>query len=238
MCKRRVLFYLSLGLMLMIGISGIYLKILIKADDFNYPTQRWLEYSNYLRGKNIKSTLGIIALSVGDTKTVKNFIDKNKDLIEIWNHGLKHNRGRGWYEFTQSEKQQIENITKANKILEEMLDQKITMFGAPFNAINKNTENALVKTNMKYWLLGRHFKGNPKNNIIILGDTDLVFEFPYFHPNFKKFKAYYEKNKNKDVIVAQIHPNSWKGKQFEEFKKIIEFLSKEKNVSFIHTKDL
>ncbi|MCZ7612284.1 MAG: hypothetical protein M5T52_01705 [Ignavibacteriaceae bacterium] len=51
-------------------------------------------------------------------------------------------------------------------------------------------------------------------------------EFPVGNPDFNSFLKNHSVSSN--YIVFQIHPNMWDENQFNEFKKIIDFLKEEK----------
>ena len=209
------------------------MKIILKADDLGgYPgknktvPQRWQRFVNIIQKYNIKANIGIIGNSLifNDTKYFA-WIKKYHTLgfIEFFNHGFLHRQfnfdGEIYQEFKgTSVKYQYNLISYTNELLKEKTGIQFITFGAPYNAIDKNTSLALTKAEIKAgFFLENNFNGlNLQNRLEI--------EVPVHKVNFKALQKYYTK---KDYVVIQVHPNSWENNSFEEFEEAIQFLKNE-----------
>ena len=220
------------------------MKVILKADDLaGYPgkdetvPKRWQKFVDIIEQYNIKANIGIIGNSlVFDDKAYFSWIQKyhNSDLIEFFNHGFLHRQfdfdGKEKYqEFCNTSKEyQLKLIDYTNKLAKEKLNIELVTFGAPYNAVDFNTSQALNLTNMKYgFFLKEGFDGINLTNTLELEVPTHIVNLEALKENFKQL----------NYAVIQIHPNSWDNKSFDNFKLAIEFLSKE-NIEFVFTKDI
>jgi peptidoglycan/xylan/chitin deacetylase (PgdA/CDA1 family) len=55
-------------------------------------------------------------------------------------------------------------------------------------------------------------------------------ENPIFTPSLAKFVEGYSRNSNRPYFVIQGHPQQWDEAKFDQFVKIVDFLTKEKAI--------
>ena len=217
------------------------MKIILKADDLaGFPgkdlvvPKRWQRFVDVVEKYKIKATIGIIGNSLlFDDKKYFDWVKKYSDIIEFWNHGFLHRKfnfdGEEYYEFKGTSKEyQLQLISYTNKLAKEKLGFEFETFGAPYNAVDKNTSLALNYTNIKKgFFLKDGFKG-----VNLINRID--FEFKVGEGSFLFFK---ENLKSFDYAVIQIHPNMWNENTFIEFENIIKFLL-DKDNQFVFAKDM
>jgi len=219
----------------------IYKQIIIlKADDLEDNSSgiipiRWEKFISYCQANDIKANMGLIGNSLNNANP--SFVSYLKsimqcELFEIWNHGYDHivgqtnSYGETYSEFQNTSYEYQKNqLLKTQNLAKKMLGIKLRAFGAPGNKIDENTSKALDEIDeIKIWFFGLE---NSKKLIL---KHFLDIEFPTHHPVFEKFLEKYD-SKIK-CIVFQIHPNSWGEQDFEEFTKIIDYLT-EQEVTFL-----
>lgn len=214
--------------------------IILKADDFVYDENKiisdnWTRFLHYVVSEKIKTSVGLLVNSL-ETADERYFYLlkylKRTGYIEIWNHGYNHLlgaqnlNGELYDEFRNSTlNYQIEQLRKAQTLAKEKLDITLRTFGAPGNAIDSTTIQALEAfEEIKVWFFG--LEGSKK---LVLG-RGAELEYSTGKPDYNSFVQNY--NPNKEYLVFQIHPNQWDEHQFETFKQIIEFL-REQRTTFI-----
>lgn len=206
--------------------------IFLKADDvrfnpINIISEQWQSFINYIKSKNIKASLGLI----GDSLEKGNdaYYSYLKDLVEkgnfeIWNHGYNHILnginvdGEIYHEFwNTSLEYQKEHLLMTQNLAQENLGITLHTFGAPGNAIEDMTLVAIEEVDdIKVWFFGLEEFTNL--NLQRLAEI----EFPTHNPDFQQFINNYDAQKA--YLTLQIHPNTWDGDRFSEFKNIIDFL--------------
>lgn len=214
--------------------------IILKADDLLYDqkkilTDNWKRFLHYVVSKKIKSSVGIVvnSLNTDDERYFGLLKYLNKTgYIELWNHGYEHllggqlADGSPYDEFRHSSLEyQKEQLRKSQELAKAKLGITLRAFGAPGNAIDSTTILALNEfEEIKVWLFG--LEGSEK----LVLERSAEMEYPIGKPDYENFVQNYDSTRV--YLVFQIHPNQWEEKQFEEFKKIIEFL-KERRTTFI-----
>lgn len=215
--------------------------IILKADDFKYDTKftisvSWIRFLDYLMENNISASLGIIGNTI--KKANLKFLHQvnyfaQSSNIEFFNHGYNHFLGK-WFVKNISEFKntplwyQQNNILKTQELGKVEMDITFKTFGAPGNAVDDNTKTALERNNdIDVWFFGI------KPSVKFIFDRCADAEFPTSNPKFSRFKEGIT-NCERDYAVLQLHPNTWDSHQFNEFKKIINFL-KERNESYKFT---
>lgn len=214
--------------------------IILKADDFIFDKEKivsdnWIKFIDYITYQNIQASIGIIGNSLEKgNDNYYNFIKStnNNKLIEFWNHGYDHslktiNNNYVWEFKGTTLNEQILHLYKTQSLAKEKLGITLKCFGAPFNAINENTKLALDKfSEINTWFFGiDSSKCNLKRNLEI--------EYGTGNPNFGSFCLYYPKYKDLQYLVFQLHPNAWNYDNFNEFKKIINYLKYKQQVTFV-----
>jgi len=218
------------------------MKVILKADDLaGYPgkdktiPKRWQKFVDIIEKYNIKASIGIIGNSlIFDDKEYFEWIKKYNDLgfIEFFNHGFLHRQfnfdGKTYQEFkTTSLKYQRQLIAQTNKLLKEKIGVEFVTFGAPYNAVDENTSQALNLENIQVGF----FLKDGFNGVNLIDRLEL--EVPVHCVNLKELKDKFSKQ---EYVVIQLHPNSWNEENFDNFEKAIEFL--QDKVKFILPKEM
>jgi peptidoglycan/xylan/chitin deacetylase (PgdA/CDA1 family) len=209
----------------------------LKADDFQFNqgsliSQEWLNFINLVKRKNIRASLGLIGRSLDniDSHSLKQLKELICDYrLELWNHGYNHvidqidDNGNHYWEFKNTSlEQQKQHILLTQGLAKEKLGIVLHTFGAPGNAFDQNTQEALnLIDDIKIW-----FFGSDESTKLVLRRFAEI-EFPTHNPDYNQFLSNYDETK--EYLVLQIHPNSWDQNQLPEFEKIIDFLIKEKS---------
>jgi len=121
---------------------------------------------------NTPLTIGIVGSGFGDDPKITEFIKKqlseHKDILEIANHGWKH---ENFVDLTKEDQALL--IQKTNNKLLEVLGVSPTTFVPPFNNFNKDTISAMQENGMTH-LSSSFLKGD-------------VPPFPLTNSNFYRF---------------------------------------------------
>jgi peptidoglycan/xylan/chitin deacetylase (PgdA/CDA1 family) len=217
--------------------------IILKADDLVSDHElifplRWVKFIDFLEKKDIKGSIGIIGSSLQYGN--QNYFNKIREYhfkgnIEFWNHGYDHlinainSNGEKYHEFKNSSLAfQKEQLHKTQILAKNNLGFSFKTFGAPANAIDGNTLLAIeADSTLKVW-----FFGNPATSRLNLSRNSVCeIEYPVHNPDYEKFKKHYDPFTN--LLVLQIHPNSWDEVRFDEFYQIIDFII-DHGVTFIN----
>ena len=207
------------------------IKVVFKLDDFRGVTKNILKLDRIVRVENVKITWGIMGLyfsQLDDANIEWAKRSLGTGLYSYWNHGYTHAKD----EFKRLNlAEQIDHLKRTQEIIKNKLGITSLTFGAPCNAINKETVSAVESIEeIKYW-----FYGDEDYSKILL-KAKYSIEFSLGRPNYEQFKAslkYFEGG----MLVLQAHPNMWKENDFLEFMKIISFL-KENTCTFCFPEDL
>jgi peptidoglycan/xylan/chitin deacetylase (PgdA/CDA1 family) len=241
--KANVVRRATLIFVLILSVSASFAQpgIIIKLDDLGSRNSHSTAESviDLLVQRKIKAGLGVIAAQLDSTagtaygKYLAATNDKGEKLFEIWNHGFNHSnknppannmefKGTG-YDF------QKEHLAKAQARVKQLLGITMRTFGSPYNASDSVT-NTVIKEqgDIKVFLFGS-FKTdeipgvkNYNNRVemeIITGQVN----YDHFVADYQKYK-----NKYKDNMVLQGHPNMWDASRIAEFNKILDFLIAQK----------
>ncbi len=212
--------------------------VILKADDFLYDhksiiSPEWKRYLDYLKKSRIKSSIGLIGSSlVAGGNVYADYLKTvhHSGYVEIWNHGYTHYTkdysSHHVAEFCGTGlDDQYQSLNVTQSLARELLGINIHTFGAPANAFDENTLKLINDSpDILVW-----FFGPPQSSKFILPRSSDI-EHPIFHPNFAHFSANYDAER--PYQVYQVHPDKWSQSDFDEFKRIIEFLN-EHEVSYI-----
>ncbi|MDQ3392899.1 MAG: DUF2334 domain-containing protein [Bacteroidota bacterium] len=217
--------------------------VILKADDLVNDSksifpERWDRFIEYIDEKGIKASIGIIGNSLASGNQA--YFNRIKEYhlkgnIEFWNHGYDHlinginEKGEKYHEFKNSplayQKSQIE---KAQSLAKKNLGFYFRSFGAPANGIDSNTLLALeADSTIKVWFYGD--AATTKLNLARHPSCEI--EYPVHNPDFEKLKQHYDPVT--DLLVLQIHPNSWDEIKFSEFFQVVDHLITN-NATFIN----
>jgi peptidoglycan/xylan/chitin deacetylase (PgdA/CDA1 family) len=142
-------------------------QIVFKLDDIwqkngDVPSA-WHRVYEYAQETGLPFTMGVICRNLVGAKpefyeTLKAWNESG--LIEYWNHGYDHKKwdvdGQPVYEFKGSGyAHQLKHFQDSQDLGRELLGIEFTAFGAPFNAIDADTEKMLnAFPEIKVWLYG------------------------------------------------------------------------------------
>jgi len=202
--------------------------------------ERWQRVADYLEGKKIKSSMGIIGASLIDDNPAyfKWITDRAaRGYIEFWNHGYRFRSDNDPIgEFEGEYDEQIRALHLTDSLAKAKLGLNLTVWGPHWSASNEHTDLALSKTPQIRMTFGYppitvHYKG-----YVFPRSVDI--EYPTHNPDFETFKKAYETRKPTfDFFFLQGHPNSWDELRWEIFTKIIDFLEAE-GVRFVTPSEL
>jgi peptidoglycan/xylan/chitin deacetylase (PgdA/CDA1 family) len=212
--------------------------ILIKIDDLRNVNgkvhPKWQKVVNFLKERKIKGGVGIICNSLeGDNPEYVRWIKEQQasGYIEFWNHGYDHKEwtedGKKLQEFLGTSYEfQKDHLAKCHKLAKEKLGFDLPAFGSPFNSGDENTVKAMQDDpDTKVWLYGNG--KNPAGKLVLDRVGAVNIENPIFKPSLDKFVEGYNKYPNRKFFLIQGHPANWDDSGFEQFVKIVDFLTKE-----------
>ncbi len=210
-------------------------KVIFKLDDLVNCNEAVLELDRYIKREDLKVCWGIIGNSLESAdNNYLNFIKENNNRnYQFFNHGYNHLEGPE-YEFCgKSVEEQIDTISKTQKIVYDKTGITLRAFGAPCNRIDDNTTAALETfKDIKYWFYGK----NNYSGISI--PRKISIEKTVGNPNFKFFiENLRVLDKNIKVLTLQCHPYNWDIEQKTNFRLIIKFLKK-LNCEFIFPNEI
>ena len=222
--------------------------VVLKLDDVvvggkeRIVTERWQRVADYLEGKKIKSSMGIIGDSlVDDNPAYFQWIaDRAKrGDVEFWNHGF-HQRTQddefGEFEGNHDEQEQLLALRRTETLAKEKLGLNLGVWGPHWSGTNEHTDRALAQMPQILMTFGYPPKVEHYQGFVFRNRLDM--EYPTHNPDFEAFKKNYEARKSSfDCFYMQGHPNSWDENRWENFVKIIEFLEAE-NVRFVTPSEL
>jgi len=220
--------------------------VVLKLDDVvvggreRIVSERWQRVADFLEGKKIKSSMGVIGYSlVEDNPAYFKWITDRAErgIVEFWNHGFRPRSAEEEFgEFEGDYDEQINALRKTDRLAKEKLGLDLPVWGPHYSGTNEHTDRALSEMPQILMTFGypprvELYKGFVFRNTINI-------EYPTHNTDFEAFKKSYEERKNRfDYFYMQGHPNSWDEVRWENFVKIIEFLEKEK-VRFVTPSEL
>lgn len=218
--------------------------VILKLDDLRANSnksynQNWQRLVNTIREKNIKASLGIVAIDLIKANQV--FKDSlsywhKSPYFEIWHHGWDHKRKNygdskdnlGEFSGTPYEFQK-EHFEKSMLFANSQLGIVMKTFGAPFNQTDAIFSKVIRENKyIKVWFYPRD-KFEYDGLKLYRGRRNLL-ESRTGVVSYKSFLEAY-KNNTTEYLVLQGHPGKWDDKSFSEFDKVVKFL-KEKDVVF------
>lgn len=209
--------------------------IVLKLDDVvagsggQIVPERWQRVSDYLEGKQIKSSFGIIGFSlVDDYPAYFKWITERaaRGYIEFWNHGFHPRTEEDTGEFERSYTEQLYSLRMTDSLARAKLNLNLTVWGPHWSGTTEDTDRALaqipnIRMTFQLPVEIKHFKGFVFKN-------RLDIEYPTHNPDFEAFKKTWLARKDDfNCYFLQGHPNSWDETRWENFVKIIEFLQAE-----------
>lgn len=218
--------------------------IILKLDDLKFEDglvhPGWDQVVSYLNEKAVIGTIGLIgeSLEEGDSTYFDWIKARYLEGYEIWHHGYCHcKRMRDEKEVREYKGEpfgtQQTSLLRTHHLAKEKLGITLRSFGAPYNSTDECTPPALEKiSDIKVWMYKETTVPTDKFELNRIKAVNI--EYPVHVPDFEQFKAGYDAFRTEPVLIIQGHPRSWVEDlgQFEEFKKIIDFLLQEQ-VTFI-----
>lgn len=217
--------------------------IVIKADDLVYRPKEnvlgagWNRFLPLVVKQDIPVGIGIIGDSLD--QDVPEYFARIDALhatgrFEFWNHGYTHARDRdtGESEFKGPDWQtQRATLLRTQRLAKERLGFELHVFGAPFNAVDTATVEAMrAVPELTCWLYGPAHAKMPPGEVVLRHTIDI--EQPVHHPNLAAFKRDFERDRQAPYHVLQIHPGGWDEDRLAEYGEIITYL-KDQGVEFM-----
>jgi peptidoglycan/xylan/chitin deacetylase (PgdA/CDA1 family) len=225
--------------------------IILKLDDLRQVEGKvpgpWLKVADFLRQRKIKASIGVITQTLAEaTPAYVQWIKERHATgeIEFWFHAWDHatwtnDAGKKLSEFSgRSFEEQRERFERSQALAREKLGFEFATFGPPGggSAAHQDAATARVMAEdpaMKVWLypspideVGSGLAAAGK--VTVLDRVWAVnIEGVVGAPDFAKFVAGYAKNQDRAYFVLQGHPTHWSGTRFDEFVKIIDFLTEQ-----------
>lgn len=218
-----------------IALKNLAKRVLSHPISEQHARVRWIRFIELIETKKAKAGLGLVCNFL--EKADKSFMEcarlvAQSENFEIWHHGFDHMRrgqttsGENICEFKHTPLTfQLEHLQQGLRLAECKLGIKLHTFGAPENAIDENTKNALqLVPEIRVWLYG--LPGTDKVNLTRNGEI----EYPLFKPDFGKFVENFDTTIT--PLTLQVHPAAWEDEQFVQFENILDFL-KAQGVQFM-----
>lgn len=205
---------------------------IIKADDIKKPTERWDLFFKMLNKKGVPVSAGIIcnSLKEADTQYRKWLLKlQSTSQVEFWNHGWDHSRWNDAHnvqlcEFRGTDyADQKKHIADAQALMTEVLGITPVAFGAPYNAMDESTLQALndfddIRLIFSY---SEQSELNGKHCALmnLKGEHDGTGK-----PDYAKFKDQYQVSTDTSCTAIQFHPDMFEETDLSEAEKIIDFM--------------
>ena len=213
----------------------------VAGRDGHVVSERWQRVADFLEGKKIKASMGVIGWSLIDYNSAyfKWITDRATPCgyIEFWNHGYQNRRPEDVNgEFERSYEEQLYYFRMTDSLAYARLGIQFAVWGPHYSSDNEFTDLAIaqlpqIRMTFTYPRKAVHYKGFVLKN-------RLNFEFPTSNPDFEAFmKEYLVKSKDWEYFFMQGHPNNWDETRWQNFVKVIEFLEKE-GVRFVTPTEL
>lgn len=207
--------------------------VIIKADDFRGPSQKWTDFLDVSRKAGIKVSIGAIADSIAGNDEAAKWMKAQETHgdVEFWDHGWDHkaltNKGGTVTEFGGSGvAYQREHFAKAQAALKTAAGCDMTTFGTPYNAFDADTatvinETPAIRVFFTHNVTQAKKLLNPRVTVIdVISESEGTGK-----PNADKFEAMWaDKSASYDVVSLQFHPPYFTDDRLAEYGKIIDFL--------------
>ncbi|MDD5263130.1 MAG: polysaccharide deacetylase family protein [Methylacidiphilales bacterium] len=226
-------------------------KIIIKVDDLRQVDGKvnglWIKFAEFIKSRKIKANIGIICETLETTTPEYTQWIKDQQatgLFEFWFHAWDHNthleNGEQFNEFNNRPyEEQRKRFERSQQLAVEKLGFPFHTFGPPGGVatpcFDANTIRVMDEDpNMKVWLYpvpldepGKQLAA--KGKVVILDRVwEVNIESKVGLPDFDKFVAGYAKHPEREYFVIQGHPMHWAPDRFDNFVKIIDFLTEQK----------
>ena len=223
--------------------------IIIKADDLGDMTPNWEQFISKSMENNVPVSIGIISKNMTSALTkakVKELAESHNNIgqlsIQFWNHGYDHLRTNNIEEFkTPDLAYQTDHIKLAQNFFKDSLGIDCNTFSTPFNESSNITFEALKSfPEIKVWMCyQRHEKQfhtswiNPNSNKVGARQDQILLDIKcesVLQVPSKSVKMILEKNKHLPYLIIQIHPNTWKDQEFQDYQALLDYLKAKKMI--------
>lgn len=213
------------------------MRIILKADDLFHHLRnpdilhpRWVAFFELLKDRGIAASTGLICkcLETGSEafkESLRELIRNGR--IEVWNHGYTHSlegADSSWQataEFCGTAFEfQYEHLRIGQQLIRDELGVTSVAFGAPGNATDENTLEAMLHfPEIRLWFRGhRDFPGEVMS-------VNLRAEDGQNKPNLGVFEESLRLRQEIPVLHMQVHPGSWTEEEhLTTFERILDIL--------------
>jgi peptidoglycan/xylan/chitin deacetylase (PgdA/CDA1 family) len=216
--------------------------VILKLDDLRDAGGTFRRVLDFLKARQIKCSVGIIGNSLeGGQEDYFSWIKEQHagGWLEFWCHGYTHVRtkdadGKEISEFKgESAETQKATLAKCQQLARKKLGFSFRTFGAPFNATDEATLEALkADPEFKVFLYGDPAQAAKVPGMMILDRTPMNIENPIFVPNTARVEHDLNALRaTREYFVIQGHPDQWDEERVAEFGKLIDYLCSQ-NVIF------
>ncbi|MEO7698759.1 MAG: DUF2334 domain-containing protein [Opitutus sp.] len=199
--------------------------VILKLDDLRdteRARQGFARAFDVVVTREIKAGFGIIADSCEDNGQKQSYYDLIKswagsERIEIWHHGYDHVKG----EFSDGNTtRQREHLEKANRLLKEKCAITLRSFGAPFNATDTATVQALAEVpQLTVWMFPGKADG-AKQRLLL---TRCNMEPKTGVVDYDLFVREFAAHSDAAYIVVQGHPPYWDESSQNAFVRVVDY---------------
>lgn len=222
--------------------------IIIKVDDLRQIDGKvnslWDQFANFIKSRQIKAGIGIICetLQNATPEYVKWIKDRQATgLFEFWFHGWDHathlENGVAFNEFNKRPfEDQKKRFDDSQALAMDKLGFPFATFGPGGGTSNGSFDENTIRVmaedpHMKVWLypqpidaVGKKLDAGGK--VAILDRVwEVNTESKVGLPDFEKFVEGYARHPEREYFVLQGHPMQWTPDRFQNFVKIIDFLT-------------
>jgi hypothetical protein len=214
--------------------------VVLKFDDMqgieNRKTpvhSRFQRLADYIEGKNLKASFGIIAKSLevdnpGYYAWIRQRALENGGHFEFWFHGYDHAMDMdvaGTHckaEFSGPPyAYQSEHFAQGCKLMKQRVGFPFRSFGAPGNAVDATGVRVLEENpEIRVWLFG---PAQIKSSKFIISRSPEL-EYAVGKVSFEAFVKGYQPKRSQICVALQGHPTHWDEAMFVEFQHIVEVL--------------
>lgn len=207
-------------------------KIVLKLDDMRLLHPNWQKVLDMVNKRGIKASFGIICNSLENGRP--QYYQWIKEVhaagrVEFWCHGYDHrewvDNNLHYMEFEgPSYEEQKKHLQRCQQLAREKLGFAFASFGAPFNATDEKTAQALRDDvpDFKVWMYGDAQFPMGKTVLVRYGNVNI--ENPLFVPSTARLAEGMAKHPTAPYFVIQGHPPQWDEKRLAEFETMLDYL--------------
>ncbi|HEY9250723.1 MAG TPA: DUF2334 domain-containing protein, partial [Rariglobus sp.] len=245
------------------GTENDPVMIVLKLDDVRtganggFNTARWSRVSSLMHERKIKYSLGLITKALSNDKSpLYTWLDEVKasGLAEVWFHGWDHGvrevEGVKYSEFSGRDYNDVKKrFDDSQALATAKLGAPLAVFGPPGGGQNTHIDTTALRVlaetpHMRGILYpvplddaGRALEAGGKITVLDR-DWEINIEHPLFAPNLERLKRNFPtRSASRRYLVLQGHPAQWDDPRWDEFVRIIDYLSEQK-IRFVTPSEL